>query len=76
MAVKTYSKKTQGNLALSANFKVSEFACQDGSDAILIDDGLVTVLQKIRDKFGKPIKINSAYRTAAYNKKVGGASNV
>ena len=75
MSVKTYSKKTQGNLSLSANFKVKEFACKDGSDTILIDDKLVSALQKIRTHFGKPVSINSAYRTAAYNIKVGGSSN-
>ena len=32
-------------------------------------------MQKVRDHFGRPVIINSAYRTAAYNlsKKVGGA---
>ena len=33
------------------------------------------ILQKIRNHFGKPITINSAYRNAAYNRKVGGVSN-
>ena len=75
MAVKTYSRKKDGNLNLSANFKVKEFACKDGSNHILIDTELVDVLQKIRDHFGKPITINSAYRNPAYNKKIGGVSN-
>ncbi len=50
-----------------------EFRCKNGSDKILIADELVKLLQKIRDHYGKPITINSAYRTPAYNKKVGGA---
>jgi len=75
MAINTYSKSAQGNLKLSKNFTVCEFACNDGSDTILIDDGLVVLLQKIRDWAAAPVKINSAYRTAAYNKKVGGASS-
>ena len=75
MAVKTYSRKTSGNAKLSNNFIVKEFACKDGSDKILIDTELVSILQKIRDHFGKPITINSAYRNATYNKKIGGASN-
>ena len=33
------------------------------------------VLQKIRAHFGKAVIINSAYRTTAHNKKVGGTSN-
>lgn len=72
--VKKYSKAKDGNKQLSTNFKVREFACKDGSDAILIDDELVNLLQKIRNHFGKPVTINSAYRNATYNKKIGGAS--
>ena len=75
MGVKTYSVKTDGSKYLSANFKVSEFKCNDGSDTVLISDELVTLLQKIRDHFGKAVVINSGYRTSTYNKKVGGATN-
>ena len=71
--VHAWSKAKNGAVKLSANFKVSEFACKDGSDTIFISPGLVTVLQKIRDHFRKPVIINSAYRNDAYNKKVGGA---
>ena len=73
--VKTYSVKKNGSLKLSNNFTVKEFACKDGSDTVLIDSALVDLLQKIRDHFGKPITINSAYRNATYNKKIGGVSN-
>lgn len=72
--VKTYSVKNQGNVKLSANFTVKEFACKDGSDSVLVDTALVEVLQKIRDYFGKPVIINSAYRTPEHNRKVGGSS--
>lgn len=71
--VRVYSKGKNGAVKLSANFKVSEFACKDGSDTVFISPGLVTVLQKIRDHFGKPVIINSAYRNDTFNKKVGGA---
>ena len=70
--VKAYSKAKDGGKNLTANFKVREFACKDGSDVIFISDGLVQVLQAIRSRFNKPVTINSAYRTPAYNKKVGG----
>lgn len=73
MSVKTYSLARDGDKQLTENFKVREFACRDGSDQILIDDNLPKLLQAIRDAFGKPITINSAYRNATYNKKVGGA---
>ena len=73
--VKTYSIKKDGNTKLSANFTVKEFACKDGSDKVLVDSSLATVLQKIRNHFAKPVIITSAYRTSAYNKKIGGATN-
>ena len=71
--VHAWSKAKNGAVKLSANFKVAEFACKDGSDTVFISQGLVTVLQKIREHFGKPVIITSAYRNDAYNKKVGGA---
>ena len=74
MAVKKYSLKKDGETKLSANFKVREFRSKCGSDEILIEDKLVTLLQKMRDKFGV-VNISSAYRTPAYNKKAGGVSN-
>ena len=71
--INAYSRKTDGAKKLSTNFKVSEFACKDGSDAVLVAPRLVMVLQSIRSHFGKPVNINSAYRTPAYNAKVDGA---
>ncbi len=78
-AVRLYSLKVDGEKTFrykkkALNFKVKEFACKDGSDEIKIDSKLVIMLQQIRDHFGKPVIINSAYRNAAYNKKIGGAS--
>lgn len=75
MSVKTYSLKNDGSKALSKNFKVCEFKCKDGNSKVLIDSDLVNVLQKIREHFGNPVTINSAYRTPTYNVKVGGVSN-
>lgn len=70
---KVYSRSIDGEKKVSTNFRVREFACQDGSDAIVIADKLVQILQGIRNHFGQPVTINSAYRTAAHNKKVGGS---
>lgn len=76
MSVKTYSLSKNGEESISANFKVKEFRCKDGSDAILIDSDFVkNYLQKIRDHFNVAVTVNSGYRTPAYNKKVGGATN-
>lgn len=72
--VKEYSLAADRNKAVSKNFKVKEFRCRDGSDKILIDvDFVKDKLQKIRDHFGVPVTINSAYRTPVYNTKVKGA---
>ena len=74
MTIKAYSKAKDGNTKLSNNFRVKEFACTDGSDPIFVDSDLVSVLQKIRDHFGKSVTITSAYRTPQKNKAVGGTT--
>ena len=78
---KEYSRAKQGagvfrdaETGKDFNFKVVEFACKDGSDFLKVDSPLVFMLQKIREHFNKPVIVNSGYRNAAYNKKVGGAS--
>jgi hypothetical protein len=62
---------------LTPNFKLSEFACKDGTPVpdFLIDNIklVATELQKVRDYYGKPIRINSGYRTKEWNDKVGGS---
>lgn len=73
--VVTYSLARSGSTKLTNNFSVSEFKCNDGSDTVKIDLKLAALLQEIRNHFGKPVIINSAYRTASYNKKMGGSSN-
>lgn len=74
MTIKVYSKAKNGGQKLSANFRVREFACSDGSDPIFIDSELVVALQKIRNHFNKPVTITSAYRTPSRNKAVGGTT--
>lgn len=72
--INAYSKKKDGSKKLSANFTVKEFACSDGSDAVLVAPRLVMVLQSIRSHFGKAVTINSGYRTPQKNTSVGGAA--
>ena len=57
------------------NFKVSEFACHCGNCENKIEQKIIDIAQKIRDKAGVPIHINSGYRCPAHNKKVGGVAN-
>lgn len=74
--ISTFSLVKEGSQSISKNFKVKEFRCKDGSDKILIDiDFVKDKLQKIRDHFGVPVTINSAYRTVSWNTKCGGAKN-
>lgn len=73
--IHAYSKAASGGKQLSAHFKVREFACGDGSDAVLVAPRLVMVLEIIRAHFGAPVVIQSAYRTPQYNAKVGGAAH-
>lgn len=61
------------NIQISNNFKLKEFQCKDGSQLVKIDSELLHKLQKLRDSMGKPVIINSGYRTPEYNKTVGGA---
>ena len=75
MAIKQYSLAKDGAKQLAPGFKVREFRCRDGSDAIMIDQTLVVLLQAIREHFGKAVTITSGYRTAAHNKSVGGAKS-
>lgn len=75
MSVKKYSKKKDGGKRITKNFQVKEFACNDGTDEILIDDETVTFVQCARSLTDGIIHITSGYRTPAYNKRVGGASN-
>lgn len=74
ISVHAYSKTKDGEKKLSENFRVREFACTDGSDAVFVSGELVELLQKIRDHFKKPVIINSAYRTHSKNQQVDGAA--
>lgn len=63
---------------LSTNFNWSEFQSHDGAPmppevAANIKE-LAKNLEIIRAAVGRPLKINSGYRSPAWNKKVGGVS--
>ena len=63
---------------LSKNFKLIELANNAGSVKLpqyeINEDSLkfVQMLQRLRDSVNQPIKVNSGYRQAAYNNKIGG----
>lgn len=73
--INAYSKAKDGGKKLSTNFAVKEFACKDGSDAVLVAPRLVMVLQSLRSHFCAAVTINSGYRTPQYNAKMGGVTD-
>ncbi len=72
------NKKTANmdNNKLSTNFNWSEFQSNDGApmppEVAANVKELAKNLEVIRAAVGKPLKINSGYRSPAWNKKVGG----
>lgn len=73
MSIKCYIMDTDANEKVGKHFKVKEFACRDGSQVVFIDDYLISILDILRNQVGKPVIINSGYRTPTRNKEVGGA---
>lgn len=60
---------------LSRNFKLWEFQSRDGNDTVMVHPALIVGVQAIRDLLGKPIQVNSGYRTVEHNDKIGGSKN-
>ena len=73
--IREYSLRRDGDLQLSPHFRLAEFASKDGADKVLVDDDLVTLLEKIREAAGGAVVINSGYRSPAHNAAVGGVSS-
>lgn len=55
-------------------FNANEFKCHDGTPIFLLHPILLEWLDELRREFG-PTRINSGFRTGAYNEKIGGSSN-
>lgn len=71
--IKSYILDKNANEKVGQHFKVKEFACKDGSQAVFIDEHLISILDILRNQIGKPVYINSGYRTPTWNKAVNGA---
>lgn len=56
------------------NFELHEFQCNDGTPIVLIHPALANMAQALRDAFGVPVGLNSAYRTYAYNEGIEGSA--
>ena len=72
--IECYIIDTDANKNIGKYFKVREFACRDGSQVVFVDSYLVSILDVLRNKIGKPVIINSGYRTPEWNKKYDGAN--
>ena len=72
--VRVYSLASEGSVQITPHFKVREFRCKDGGDAVFVSLRLAELLEQIRVHFGAAVTINSAYRTPNHNAKVGGTS--
>lgn len=55
------------------HFSPEELACR-GTGKLCIDEPALDRLEALRVRLGKPIIVNSAYRSSEHNKAVGGAS--
>lgn len=58
---------------LSEFFSRAEFACTCGCGFNTVDAGLLSVLVKVRDHFGRKMTITSGCRCRVKNKAIGGA---
>ena len=75
MIIKKLISSVGRSYKISEHFTLGEMACKDGSDLVLYSTELMAKLEELRAYVGGTITINSGYRTAAYNKKVHGASS-
>ena len=65
-SISEFSLKNDGSKRLSPSFKVSEFACQDKSDKVVVGDKLAELLQRVRDFYGAGISLLNAYHSENY----------
>ncbi len=72
--IKQYNKGDE--IKISENFKSTEFDCNGKNccKVTKIDTDLVSICQKVRNRFGTQVIINSGYRCSKHNKSVGGVS--
>jgi len=57
---------------LSEHFNEAEFRCRDDCEKVHVDPRLITLLERARSIWGRPITIASGYRCPAHNAAVGG----
>jgi uncharacterized protein YcbK (DUF882 family) len=60
---------------LSRNFTLGEFQSKCGADTVLVHPALIVGIQAVRDAIGKPLTVNSGFRTVDHNQAVKGSTN-
>jgi uncharacterized protein YcbK (DUF882 family) len=72
---RVYRPSLDADRTVTSNFQIGEFACSDGTDVMLLHPALPILLEELRANWGRPVHVNSGFRTAAYNDKIGGADD-
>ena len=66
--IKVYSLIEMGTaFKVRLHFNLDEFACQDGSDIVLIHNDLLDFAEALRVAIDMPLHMNSAYRTWSHH---------
>lgn len=76
-ATQTFNNWREVDLATQwrwPNFTPEEIACR-GTGKLVVHAAAMDKLQNLRTKIGKPLILNSAYRSPEHNKRVGGEAN-
>lgn len=60
-----------GEHKIRPNFKVSEFACSNGSSVVLVSSQTLNWIQEIREFLRNSIRVTSSHRPLEYNRKIG-----
>ena len=76
----SFVKTIDGEKQIRKNFKLKEMCNTRATENVklIVNERtflFLDLMQELRDKYGRPINVGSWYRTASYNKKIGGSSN-
>ncbi|MEA2021076.1 MAG: D-Ala-D-Ala carboxypeptidase family metallohydrolase [Candidatus Caldatribacteriota bacterium] len=62
------------NIKVAKHFRLSEFTCPC-CNRVMLHPKLLGKLVELRDTLERPVYVNSGYRCAKYNQKIGGVVN-
>lgn len=67
-------KRVSPSLKISPNFMMSELMSLDKGNIGIFSPAVLKIIQQLRDKIGSALKINSAYRSPAWNQGIDGSA--